>query len=162
MRNIKSINKSFFILVVFAVLSLSACSSTENVEATIPSEKNFDVKLEEYSVNSTEFPDILKVEYENNSPILIMSDSTSVAFEGITVGNTLKEMEVVMNAKYEPFYSIHDPENPNIGWYVLNEDYDIVIFDFVPEDGSFYNDTELVSEDSKINEIIISNLKYFD
>ena len=162
MRNIKIINKSFFILVVFAVLSLSACSSTENVETTVVPENNFDVNLEEYSVNSTEFPEVLRVEYSGNNPTLIMSDSDTVAFDGITVGNTLKEVEKIMNAKYDKFYSIHDPENPNIGWYVLNDKYDIVIFDFVADDGSFYNDAESVADNSKVVEIIISNLKYFD
>lgn len=176
MRNIRFINKSMFILVVFSIFMLSACSNeteptdvevnvpTYKPEISIPEEKKEEVpafvEMEKFSYLSTELPKELEIEYWDNIPMVLYSTASNVSFDGVAIGNTREEMESVMNAKYEKFYSIHDPENPNIGWYVLNDNLDIVIFDFDLEDESYVNFETKMSD--PILKICVSNLKYFD
>ena len=113
-----------------------------------------------FSLLSETFPAEIDVEYWDNTPIILYSKTANAAFENVFVGDSRAKMESIMDEKYEKFYSIHDRENPNIGWYVLNENYDIVIFDFDLEDGSFVN--EPIPDDAPIKQIVVSNLKYFD
>jgi len=143
------------------VTQIIAPETDEQVEELPTIENRIpDVEMDKFSLLSESFPPEIDVEYWDNIPVLLYSKTNNAAFENVFVGDSRAKMESIMDKKYDKFYSIHDPENPNIGWYVLNENYDIVIFDFDLDDGSFLN--EPISENAEIKQIVVSNLKYFD
>lgn len=119
------------------------------------------IQLDSYSLNSETFPKEFTVNLVGNTVATIESTSPNVAFESIKVGDTYADLKAALDGKYEAFYSIHDPDNANIGWYILNDNFDLVIFDFDLEDFSYFNNPP-VSDDAKIQGIILTNLKFFD
>lgn len=152
------INKTVIsIMILCGISMLAGCANkTEVVDAPVPD----GISMDGYTLESTDFPDEIKVVQENGRPVFIYSQTPGVNFAGVKIGDTYKTMVDTIGDKYEPFYSVHDPENANIGWYVLNDTYDVVIFDFDLMDGSYVNDP--VSDDATIKGITLSNLKYFD
>lgn len=152
------INKTVIsIMILCGITMLAGCANkTEVVETPVPE----GISMDGYTLESTDFPDELKISYENGKPAFIYSQTPGVNFADVKIGDTYKTMVDKIGEKYEPFYSVHDPENANIGWYMLNDTYDVVIFDFDLEDGSYVN--EPVSDNATIKAITITNLKYFD
>ena len=144
--------KSLLIILVVCLL-LSGCSNN-------PQKEKSNIRLDDYSFDSDNFPEEIDTESINGEVIMIKSKIYGVSYSGIEVGMTKKEMDKKINDKFQPFYSIHSPDTPNIGWYLLNDSGDIIIFDFDLDDGLYYN--ENVNEKDTIKEIILTNVKYFD
>ena len=144
--------KSLLIILVVCLL-LSGCLNNQ------PKEKS-NVKMDDYSLNSDNFSEEIDTESINGEVIMIKSKIYGVSYLGIEVGMTKKEMDEKIDDKFQPFYSIHSPDTPNIGWYLLNDSGDIIIFDFDLDDGLYFN--ENVNEKDTIKEIILTNVKYFD
>lgn len=119
-----------------------------------------DVKLDGYKLGDNDIPSEYYVEKDSKGAALIASTSPSTEFEGIRVGSTYLDVKNAFEGKYEPFYSIHSPDHPNTGWYILNDNYEIVIFDFDLEDYSFVN--EGVTDESTVKGIVIAKLSFFD
>lgn len=144
--------KSLLIMLVVCLL-LSGCANN-------PQKEKSNIRLDDYSFDSDNFPEEIDIESINGEISMIKSKIYGVSYSGIEVGMTKKEMDKKIDDKFQPFYSIHSPDTPNIGWYLLNDSGDIIIFDFDLDDNSYFN--ESVNEKDTIKEIILTNVKYFD
>ena len=100
--------KSLLIILVVCLL-LSGCSNNP------PKEKS-NIRLDDYSFDSDNFPEEIDTESINGEVLMIKSNIYGVSYSGIEVGMTKKEMDKKIDDKFQPFYSIHSPDTPNIGW----------------------------------------------
>lgn len=112
-------------------------------------------------VNEVIFSDKTSMIVERSTDKILtitVEDSKHETNFGIKTGDTLKSVKAKYGADYKLFKGYNSPDYIT-GWYMVEKD-ELMIFDFIKNDGSHYN--ENIDNSDKVISITLSNPNYFD